>query len=46
MVIFFFNHTCGMQKFQGQESNLSHSSDLSFFSDNTEFLTTEPPWNS
>ena len=40
MLFFFFGHTCSMQMFLGQGSNLSHSSD------NAESLTARPPENS
>ena len=35
---FCFCGTCGMQKFQGQGSNLHHSSDLSHSSDKRQIL--------
>ena len=41
MRVFFFSFgcTCGMQKFQGQGSNPSHSSNQSYSSDNSRSLT-------
>ena len=38
-VLFCFGHPWSMQKFQGQESNLCHSSDLSHSSGNVGSLT-------
>ena len=38
-VLFFFCHVCGTWKFPGQGSNLRHSSDSSYCSNNTGSLT-------
>ena len=43
---FFFGFTHGMQKFLGQGSNLSYSSNPSYSRDNAGSLTTRPPGNS
>ena len=46
ILIFSFGRACGMQKFLGQESNPSISSNPGHSSDNAKSLTTRSPGNS